>query len=160
MLEMKGDKSMITYRFATLNDIGVLIDRRLQFLEAKTDESTFYDLFQNTRNFMEKRLNNGDIDAILVCDGEKIVGEGIIYYYDSLPTLMNIEGKSANLFNIYVENKYRHNGIASEIIKRLLDVAKMNGVKEIICPISDLSRNLFEKFNFTKVHNNMIYQFK
>lgn len=149
---------MIHYRFATVDDIDLLIDRRLQFIEAKTDNNQFFDIFHNTRQYFEEAMNNGTFEAILALDDDKVIGEGMICYYNMAPTFYNLTGVTANIINLHVTLHYRNNGIGGRLLQFLLDHAKQKKAEAIFANATEVSEKLFKEHSFANIHNTMLYQ--
>ena len=82
---------MVKYRFAQESDENVLTQLHLQFIDAKTNENNFFELFQNTSDFFRRSLSDGHCEAVLAEDEERIIGVGVIYYYQAIPTLYNMK---------------------------------------------------------------------
>ena len=55
----------ITYRPATVADIDFLVESRLQFIEAKTEDDNYQLLGQTTRQFFEQGLAQESCDVVL-----------------------------------------------------------------------------------------------
>ena len=149
---------MIRYRFATQEDLNLLVELRLQFLEAKTNQRNFMDIFLNTRQFFEQKLADGNFQCILAYDDNKVIGEAFVYYESGIPTLFNLTGVSAYITNLYVNIKYRRNGIGAFLLQSLMQSIKEKQIHTVCANLTDQSEKLFEKFCFTKMDHMMLYQ--
>lgn len=149
---------MISYRFATGKDINMLVELRLQFIEARTDNGNFFSIFQNCKEYFEHAMKNSTCEVILAYDDDKLIGEGMIFYYEAIPSLYNIGGFTGNVENLYVSLKYRQNGVGGTMLSKLMDSAKKKGVDVIFANTSDRSEKLFAEHGFANIHNSMIYQ--
>lgn len=154
----KGRYTMISYRFATIEDIDLLIERRLQFIEAKTENSNFFEIFQSMRQYLERSFQNQTFEAILALDEDKVIGEGMIYYYDTIPSLYNMSGITACIENLHVSLKYRQNGIGGNMLQYLIDSASKRNADIIFANVSEVSEKLFKEHSFANIHNTMLYQ--
>lgn len=65
-------------------------------------------------------------------------------------------GKWAHIMNVYTRNSYRRRGIAYQMMKILIDEAKMKGITEISLDSTTLGRPLYEKCGFIKTEEGMV----
>ncbi len=149
---------MIHYRYATKEDISLLVELRLQFLEAKTDQSNFLEIFLNTKQFIETGFTYGTFQSLLAYDDNKLIGEVMLYYSDTIPSLYNLTGKCAYITNLHVNIKYRRNGIGTYMIQSLMNNVKQNQIHAIFANTTDACEALFQGLCFSKVNNMMVYQ--
>lgn len=69
----------------------------------------------------------------------------------------NINNNEITILRIQVEEKLRNKGIATNLIKALINHAKKAGFKLLIVEVSDNSKNIFIKLGF-KSKYNQIYE--
>lgn len=88
------------------------------------------------------------------------IGTGIVFYYDSVPSLFNPTGKNAYVTSMYVNPGYRCRGIGTEILERVIKCAKKRGVTAMFLSASEMGRPLYEKRGFTDSKNGMMLDLK
>jgi len=92
---------------------------------------------------------------IIVCyDDNKVVGTGTILYETKI-----IRGgkKVGHIEDIVVTSKYRGKGIASEILKRLIEDSKINDCYKVILDCSYETIKFYEKNGLTHKSAQMVY---
>ena len=89
-------------------------------------------------------------------DNEKIVGTGIVFYYNSVPSTFNVTGRNAYFTSMFVQEEYRRKGIATTMLKQLIDASKQKGYQIIMLNASEIGKALYRKFGFTDIQNGMI----
>ncbi len=143
----------IEYRFATEEDVSLLADQRLRFIHASGAD---LELKSNTLSYFETAIRQGNCQALFAISENEIAGTGIIYYYDSPPSLFNPQGKNGYITSMFVQAEYRRQGIASGILKRLLKAGAEKGYQVYFLSASDMGRPLYEKFGFKDTKNGMV----
>ncbi|MBQ8822109.1 MAG: GNAT family N-acetyltransferase [Lachnospiraceae bacterium] len=146
----------MNYRQATLNDIDLLVFRRLQFIEAYEKSEDYECIKENCYTYFERALEQKTCDVILAEDDERCIGTGIIFYYDSVPSCSNPTGKNAYITSLFVEPDYRGRGIAKNIMKQLTKKAASRGYEIVMLNASDMGKPLYEKMGFTEIRGGML----
>lgn len=146
----------MNYRLATIDDIDLLVSQRLRFIEVKEDYESYDSIKDNCYLYFRKAFANDSCDVILAEEDGIIVGAGIVFYYDSVPSRSNPRGKNAYVTSLYVEPEYRNRGIARSIMAELISKAASRGYEIIMLNASDMGRPLYEKMGFTDIYNGMI----
>lgn len=146
----------MVYRAATMEDLDLLVSRRLQFIEVDESSEEGDYIKKNCYIYFEKALEDGKCDAIFAEMDGKIVGTGIIFYYASVPSSSNPTGKNAYVTSLFVEPSLRGQGVARSIMERLIEKAGSRGYKVIMLNASDMGKPLYEKMGFTDIQGGMI----
>lgn len=60
------------------------------------------------------------------------------------------------LYYKYVEESYRHQGIGSQILERLIHGAKEKDYTKIVLSASKVGHPLYEKYGFEDIQNSML----
>lgn len=150
----------LKYRFADTNDLDLLVQLRLDFIEADRENEQYDIIKENCYSYFQTSLQNGFCDVILAEAEEIIVGTGIVFYYNSVPSTFNITGKNAYVTSMYVKEEYRRKGIATTMLKKLIDVSNKKGYPIIMLNASEMGKALYKKFGFTEILNGMILNIK
>lgn len=144
------------YRFASAADIPLLTDQRLRFLEIAKTNPDHASMQQNLLRYFNDAFAADTIDVLLAETGGQCIGTGIVFYYQSVPSTFNPEGKNAYLTSMYVAPEYRRQGVATAMVNRLMDKAKHRGYPVIMLNASEMGRPLYEKLGFRDIQNGMI----
>ena len=137
----------MNYRLAIKEDIPLLIELRKRQL---IDEGQNPDV--NMDQELVKFFNNHFADNTLVEwvaeeDG-KIVGTAAILLFEFPPAFTNPSGIKGYITNMYTAPEYRGQGLASELLKKVLDEARSRSVKNILLAASDMGKPVYKKVGF------------
>ena len=137
----------MNYRLAIKEDIPLLIELRKRQL---IDEGQNPDV--NMDQELVKFFNNHFADNTLVEwvaeeDG-KIVGTAAILLFEFPPAFTNPSGIKGYITNMYTAPEYRGQGLASELLKKVLDEARSRSVKNILLVASDMGKPVYKKVGF------------
>lgn len=160
-----GDRSgnRMNYRYADKRDIDFLVKSRLEFTyemrnkQMETSSQEYEKLKENCERYFQCALAEDTCDVILAEEDGKCVGTGIIFYYFSVPSAFNMEGKNAYITSLYVKPEYRKQGIGNTILKRLIQSASRRGYDIVMLSASELGKPMYEKLGFREIENNMIF---
>ncbi len=122
----------------TLNDIGVLIELRMEVLAdvfkdnfKKLTNAEKENLKISNKNYYLNQLKTEDHIACVAYDNNKILGCGGMCLHNELPSTDNLNGKCASLMNIYVKPEYRKKGIGKKICNRLIELARHKDIQKL-----------------------------
>jgi hypothetical protein len=93
----------LSYRKATLEDLEILTNTRIEVLRAANQLSADVDMAEVKRqsfDYYKTALAGDTHTAYLIFDGEMFVGAGGISYYQVMPTYHNPSGRKAYIMNI------------------------------------------------------------
>ncbi|MED3651743.1 MULTISPECIES: GNAT family N-acetyltransferase [Heyndrickxia] len=137
----------MNYRKATIEDINQLIDLRKKQLIDEGIEPTI-DIDPELSAFFKEKLKTGSLIQWLAEDNDEIIACGAIIFYDFPPTYTNKSGKKGYITNMFTKESYRGQGIATSLLKKLVDEAKDRRVIKIWLGASKLGRPVYKKFGF------------
>ena len=147
---------VINYRNATVEDIALLVESRLNFIHVFKIDANYQLLKSNIQNYFEKGFKENQFDIILAEHENSIIGTGIIFYYDAVPSSFNPWGKNAYITSMFVNENYRRGGIATNILDNLIQISKSKGYHVFILQETDMGRPLYEKYGFHEGRKGMI----
>ncbi|MCR5792490.1 MAG: GNAT family N-acetyltransferase [Lachnospiraceae bacterium] len=148
----------LTYRRATMEDIDVLVEIRLEVLRAVNHLSEEEDLSHMEKAsyaYYRKFLPTDEHIAYIARLGEEVVGGGSIGFYHIMPTYTNPTGTKAYIMNVYTRPEYRRQGIAFKTLDCLLEEARNRGVDYITLKSTLEGRKLYESYGFQKMEREM-----
>ncbi|MBQ7767047.1 MAG: GNAT family N-acetyltransferase [Lachnospiraceae bacterium] len=148
----------LIYRKATLADLEILTETRIEVLRAANQLGSDADMTEVKKQSLEyyqNALKNDTHLAYLIFDDETFVGAGGISYYRVMPTYHNPTGKKAYIMNMYTKPDYRRQGIAFKTLDLLVADAKARGITAISLEATDMGRTLYSKYGFVKMNDEM-----
>ena len=157
MVENVGVQAM-EHRFATVEDLDTLVSMRIEVLRAANKLSADADMSEierQARAYYAQALQDGTHLAVLVYDGERLVGAGGVSFYRVMPTCHNPSGRKAYIMNMYTRPEYRRRGVARRTLDMLVRACHERGVDAISLEATDVGRPLYEKYGFVKMENEM-----
>ena len=148
------------YRFADINDLDLLVQLRLDFIEVDINHNDYTVLKDNCYSYFRDALTKGLCDIILAYEENSVIGTAIIFYYNSVPSTFNITGKNAYITSMYVKEDCRRKGIATAMLQQLIKITKQKGYPIIMLNASEMGKALYKKFGFSEIQNGMILNIK
>ena len=148
----------VRYRSASIEDLEFLVESRLAFIHLSNSDSDYEWIRGNIRAYFEKGIRENQCDIILAERDSAIIGTGIVFYYDSVPSMFNPLGKNAYITSMYVNEAYRRQGIATTILGRLMSIAKAKNYRVFLLQPSEIGKPLYEKHGFFEGEKGMLYK--
>ena len=148
----------LVYKRATLADLDILTETRIEVLRAANRLDASADMTQVERAtlaYYRSALADGSHTAYLVFDGDVFVGAGGTSYYAVMPTYHNPTGRKAYIMNMYTCPAYRRRGIAARTLDLLVQDARGRGVHAISLEATSMGRPLYEAYGFVPMTSEM-----
>ncbi len=142
---------MFTIRVAHLSDIDEIVDMRIKMLHEvgnATDENDTNIVSSASRDYFIKKFQTGEFQVWLAEQNDKIIGVSGIQFLERPPLYDNITGKEAVIMNVFTDPDRRGEGIASKLLKDIIDYAKENGARRITLRAIGKDRRIYEKLGF------------
>ena len=147
---------MLTISIATKKDemeVEAIRYEMLKVVNGLSEEYIFDDEFQKkTKEYFQ----TGDQTTVLAIDCGQVVGCATICYINLMPTFHHPSGKRAHIMNVYTRANYRRKGIASQMMRALIDEGRKRGVTEISLDATEEGRGLYEKCGFVASREGMV----
>jgi GNAT superfamily N-acetyltransferase len=139
----------ISYRLATISDLDDLIRLRLamqsEVAHAHPDPSA---LQRALREYFSTAIPPEDFIAFLAeSDGNVIASSGMVFHQHP-PNGRNLTGREAYIMNMYTLPEFRGRGIGSELLDRLLKLARQKGIRRIVLHGLPKGRGIYLKARF------------
>ena len=153
---MKREMNII-YRKLTDDDLETFISMRIAQLreEGATDEM---DLSPALMDYYQRHLANGTFVSWLALDGDKIIGTSGMSFVEKPPYFGCPTGRIGLLSSMYTNPDYRRQGIARELLRRVVEEARTYGCGTVQITASDMGVLLYSDFGFVKNKNFMQYK--
>lgn len=153
-----GQSMNLTYKKATIEDLEVLTETRIEVLRAANKLSADTDMSEvkkQSHDYYKRALCDDTHIAYLVFDERRFTGAGGISFFQVMPTYHNPSGKKAYIMNMYTNPEYRRKGIAYRVLDMLVKEAKDRGITAISLEATAMGRPLYEKYGFIKMEEEM-----
>ena len=147
----------IAYRRLTKDDLETFVGMRIiQLREEGATENI--DLRPSLMDYCHRHMDDGTFVSWLALDGGKIVGTSGMSFVEKPPYFGCPSGKMGLLSSMFTDPGYRRQGIARELLSRVVDEARRRGCGSVWITASDMGVLLYTDFGFTKNGNFMQYR--
>jgi predicted GNAT family acetyltransferase len=146
-------------RKAELKDLDALFDNRMEFIRnMHHEEVVISDEFKkNTYEFMKQHMADASLAVWVATDNQRIVSCAMVSYYQTLPVMPNPSGNTGYILNVYTHPDYRLRGLATELLKRLIQDSKEKNVGKLHLNATDMGKPVYEKLGFEQLTRDMAY---
>ena len=147
----------ITYRKLRENDLETFVSMRITQLreEGATED---IDLVPALMGYYHRHMADGTFVSWLAVDGDKIIGTSGMSFVEKPPYFSCPSGKIGLLSSMYTDPDYRRQGIAKELLRRVVEEAQAYGCGTVQITASDMGVLLYTDFGFVKNGNFMQYK--
>lgn len=147
-------------RQAVNSDLDALFANRLEFImDMINHEGTISEEFQkNTYEHLKKHMEDGSLAAWIAVEQGEIISSAFISYYQTIPARSNPSGKSGYVQNVFTKPEYRRQGIATQLLTRMLQDARDRNVGKVYLNASDMGKPVYQKLGFEVLTKDMVYQ--
>ena len=144
----------IIYRKTKLADIELLVKLRLDFIkdegiEMTSDETDSFII--TCRNYFEKAIENKSFIAIVAENNGKAISTAFMTLSERPPRKPFIPCLSGTIYNVFTHEKYRRQGVATNILKLIIEEARNNGAEFIDLLATQDGKSVYEKLGFWSI---------
>lgn len=147
----------VKYRKLTKKDLDAFIEMRINQLREEGAKEDM-DLKPALQDYYNRHLGDGTFVSWLAVDGEKIVGTSGISFVEKPPYFGCPSGKMGLLSSMFTSKDYRRQGIAKELLSRVVKEAREYGCGIVQITASDMGVLLYRDFGFVENGNFMQYK--
>lgn len=146
----------IQYKKLSEQELDTFIELRIQQLreEGATED---LDLKPSLLDYYHRHMADGTFVSWLAFDDSKIVGTSGMSFVEKPPYFSCPNGKIGLLSSMFTDNAYRRQGIAKELLSRVVNEARQYGCGAVQITASDMGVLLYSDFGFVKNGNFMQY---
>lgn len=139
--------STVQIRMASAGDIPALTALRLAYL---ADDCGGYpqELPGRLPGYFTAHLGRDCFAAIGADSAGQAVSAAILVCTEMPPNTRFPHGRCGTVYSVYTAPEYRRQGIASAMIRMLLDTAEQQGLDRISLSATDAGRGIYEKAGF------------
>lgn len=116
------------------------------------------DLAPNLLDYYTRHIPDGSFVSWLAMDGDRIVATSGMSIVEKPPYFGCPSGKIGLLSSMYTVKEYRRQGIARELLSRVVNEARKKGCGTVQITASDMGVKLYTSFGFEKNNNFMQYK--
>ena len=143
-------------RFALVISVCIVILGLISMLSLK--QESYPDLKPALLDYYKRHMKDGTFVSWLALDGNNIIGTSGMSFVEKPPYFGCPSGKIGLLSSMFTNPNYRRNGIAKELLSRIVNEAKQYGCGTIQITASDMGVKLYTDFGFE--HNGNFMQYK
>ena len=147
----------IEYRKLSEKELDVFIEMRINQLREEGAKEDI-DLKPALLDYYKRHMKDGTFVSWLALDGNNIIGTSGMSFVEKPPYFGCQSGKIGLLSSMFTNPNYRRNGIAKELLSRIVNEAKQYGCGTIQITASDMGVKLYTDFGFE--HNGNFMQYK
>ena len=147
----------IEYRKLSEKELDVFIEMRINQLREEGAKEDI-DLKPALLDYYKRHMKDGTFVSWVALDGNNIIGTSGMSFVEKPPYFGCPSGKIGLLSSMFTNPNYRRNGIAKELLSRIVNEAKQYGCGTIQITASDMRVKLYTDFGFE--HNGNFMQYK
>lgn len=147
----------IEYRKLSEKELDVFIEMIINQLREEGAKEDI-DLKPALLDYYKRHMKDGTFVSWLALDGNNIIGTSGMSFVEKPPYFGCPSGKIGLLSSVFTNPNYRRNGIAKELLSRIVNEAKQYGCGTIQITASDMGVKLYTDFGFE--HNGNFMQYK
>ena len=147
----------IEYRKLSEKELDVFIEMRINQLREEGAKEDI-DLKSALLDYYKRHMKDGTFVSWVALDGNNIIGTSGMSFVEKPPYFGCPSGKIGLLSSMFTNPNYRRNGIAKELLSRIVNEAKQYGCGTIQITASDMGVKLYTDFGFE--HNGNFMQYK
>lgn len=147
----------IEYRKLSEKELDVFIEMRINQLREEGAKEDI-DLKPALLDYYKRHMKDGTFVSWVALDGNNIIGTSGMSFVEKPPYFGCPSGRIGLLSSMFTNPNYRRNGIAKELLSRIVNEAKQYGCGTIQITASDMGVKLYTDFGFE--HNGNFMQYK
>ena len=155
--KLETKEMQIEYRKLSEKDLNTFIEMRINQLREEGAKEDI-DLKPALLDYYKRHMKDGTFVSWLALDGNNIIGTSGMSFVEKPPYFGCPSGKIGLLSSMFTNPNYRRNGIAKELLSRIVNEAKQYGCGTIQITASDMGVKLYTDFGFE--HNGNFMQYK
>lgn len=149
---MKSDE--LSYRRATVEDIDVLTDMRMRFIEefsGKLNPKRRDELEGEIKKYLKTAIPEDEFIAYIAEDDGEAVGIGGMVVWQTPPGITS--GKIGYILSMFTVPEMRGEGLGTEMLERLIDDGKKAGLKYIHLHATKDGEGIYRRAGFKEPEN-------
>lgn len=148
----------IQYQKLTKKELDAFMNIRINQLREEGAKENI-DLMPALADYYDRHMTDGTFVSWIALDGDKIIGTSGMSFIEKPPYFGCPNGKIGLLSSMFTAKDYRRQGIAKELLTRVMKEAREYGCGVVQITASDMGVLLYSDFGFQKNGNFMQYNF-
>ena len=148
------------YRRAISKDINAFVQNRIEFVTSIREITDVESFKRNTKEYITANIDSDKLIIYIAVDGDAIISSCMACIFETAPLPSCLNGKSAELLNVYTKEMYRHKGHSRKLLELIIKEIKENGVEKIFLESTKDGFGLYEKIGFSLLENQMQLKLK
>ena len=138
-------------RKANVGDIDLLVTLRIEYLREEKKVQDLCDIEEikgKTRSYLEKWLPNESCIAFIAEDEGNVFSVAFLSIVERPPRTSDSSYLVGTVYNMFTYPQYRRKGIATKVMRKLLEEAKELGVASVDLLATEDGKTLYDKLGF------------
>ena len=139
-----------TVRVAVLDDIPALIAYRRAMFESMgiSDQNALARMCEAMTGYLVQAMISGEYRAWVAEAGGEVIASGGLVIHCLPPSPRNMDGREGYILNIYTVPAWRGHGVATAIVRAILDYLQEVGVPVATLHATSAGRPIYERLGF------------
>ena len=143
----------LEYRFAGMDELDFLVRMRIRDLRMFSECAAGTKLEDAIRHV---QMKENACRTLLGYAGRELAATATLYFYDVLPSNENPSGRVGQITNVWVDEAFRRQGIATRMVERLMEEAR--GEAKMVClNSSEQALGMYERMGFSSKKGYLVY---
>ena len=143
------------YRRAASKDINAFVQNRIEFVTSIRKIKDIESFERNTKAYLVENIDSDKLIIFIAVDGDDIISSCMACIFETVPLPGCLNGKSAELLNVYTKEMHRHKGHSRKLLELIIEEMKKVGVEKIHLTYTEDGVGLYEKMGFSPLENQM-----
>lgn len=138
-------------RMATEKDLELLTELRMAYIldgGRMLPEEEKEKIRASVRSYFERNLLTGSCIAVIAEQDGRAVSTAFLSIAERPPRSAEGDSRVGTVYSVYTYPEYRRKGIATLVMRRLIDEARSMGVPSLDMLASEAGKPLYEKLGF------------
>ena len=145
----------ITYRKTTSDDVELLVELRLDFIkdegiEMTSDETDNFII--TCKRYFEKAIKDNSFIAFVAEKNGEAISAAFMALSERPPRKPFVPCLGGTIHNVFTYEKYRRQGIATNVLKLIIEEAKNTGAGFIDLLATEDGKSVYEKLGFLSIN--------
>jgi GNAT superfamily N-acetyltransferase len=137
------------YRIAGPRDIDQLIELRLRMqADVHPGQSPAPDYEAIVRDYFTRTIADGSSTTAVAEAEGRIISTATVIVYEKTPSYSGMRGLAGYISNVYTDPAFRGRGIATEVMRKVVEHASERGVDKLHLTATSLGKGVYERVGF------------
>ncbi len=145
------EKENLEFRKLNTNDKNLFIKLRFEYFVMDEFDMTGIEkdeIEDNLGKYFDENIENNNFLGIICEHKNKIISAAYLAINKMPPNPHFINGKTGTLLNVFTYPEYRNQGIATELIKKIIEEAKKENISQINLSATKSGEKMYKKLGF------------